>query len=212
MNSIPTQRSLIVDQGYFASEDTSLGDQVKQMEDNATPFASARGLQFAETNVLRHPNIRPLLESLLESSSLGLYRSIGPSPFDHVFISDPGHEVEIIMVMIWGPGSKVTYWAGSHRHWLDPVEAANSLLQVPRARLQASSSTPMETTLERGGFAVLDARTAFQITAGTAITFAFGKEDAAKYWSPMPLPRSLEHHVSSMESPTLRVNVIYIKD
>ncbi|KAI3531990.1 hypothetical protein CABS03_10678 [Colletotrichum abscissum] len=210
--SIPTLRSSIIERGYFVSEDLSLGEHVKQMEDNATPFASASGLQFAETNVLRHPIIRPLLESLLETSSLGLYRSLGPSPFDYVFNSDPGHEVEIIMVMIWSPGSNFTCWAGSHRHWLEPIEAANSLLQVTRARLQSRGSTPVETTFEKGGFAVIDARTAFQITAGTAITFAFGKEDAAKLWRPMQLPRSLEHHVTSMESRTLRINVTYAEE
>ncbi|KAK2005405.1 hypothetical protein LZ32DRAFT_510089, partial [Colletotrichum eremochloae] len=199
----------VIDRGYFVSEDLSLGEQVKQMEDNATPFASAPGLQFAETNVLRHPIIRPLLESLLGTSSLGLYRSLGPSPFEYVFNSDPGHEIEIIMVMIWSPGSKFIYWAGSHHHWLDPVEAANSLLQVTRARLQSSGSVPVETTFEEGGFAVIDARTAFQITAGTAITFAFGKEDAVRMWRPMQLPRSLKHHVTSMESQTLRINVTY---
>lgn len=55
------------------------------------------------------------------------------------------------MVMLWSIGSKVNYWKGSHKHWLDPVEADNDLLRVARARLRQLGLEPTPEDFEEGG-------------------------------------------------------------
>lgn len=62
--------------------------------------------------------------------------------------------MEILIVMLWSQSSHFSFWRGSHRHWLDPVQAANSLLEVPRARLRQLNLQVQEQTLEHGGLSV----------------------------------------------------------
>ncbi|KPM38406.1 hypothetical protein AK830_g8149 [Neonectria ditissima] len=140
--------------GFFTNEDAALGQRIQEMDDEAVPFASQRGLQFCKYNVLDHPRIRPVLDSSFEWSALGLYRSFGPGSEVYTFDSAPESQMEILIVMLWSKESRLFFWRGAHRHWLDPVEAANSLLQVTRARLELLGLEPEEYALKDGGLLV----------------------------------------------------------
>ncbi|KAI1358025.1 hypothetical protein F5Y08DRAFT_333444 [Xylaria arbuscula] len=202
--------SAILEDGFFIVQDPLLGQNIKQMDDAAIHFASIGGLQFCKANILDNPVIRRTLGSFFETSILGLYRSIGPKPpGTYTFTCDPNSSIGVLLVQLWNIGSRVTYWRGSHRHWLDPIKADNSLLRVPAARLHQLSLEPVTVNFEHGGFAILDARTAFEVVKGTATTFAFGKVDIVKTWSPMKLPKSLESVVAGMESTGLGMNAAF---
>ncbi|KAH8157311.1 hypothetical protein CIB48_g10932 [Xylaria polymorpha] len=129
--------SAILENGFFIAQDPLLGQNIKQMDDAAIHFASV---------------IRRTLGSFFESSSLGLYRSIGPKPpGTYTFTCDPNSSIGILLVQLWNIGSRVTYWRGTHRHWLDPIKADNSLLRVPAARLHQLSLEPITVNFEHGG-------------------------------------------------------------
>ncbi|KAL6240426.1 hypothetical protein RBB50_012627 [Rhinocladiella similis] len=207
-------RNAILKDGFFTSQDPLLGANIEKMDEDAVPFASARGLNFCKDNVLDYPRIRPILESFFERSILGLYRSIGATVGDYTFSSDPNSEAEILLVQLWSKESTVTYWAGSHSYWLSPVRAENSLLRVPRARLDQLGLRPTTVGFKHGGFAILDGRTAFEASKGTAITFAFGIEAKARTWRPMRLPKSqdIERVVTQMENKSFGLNVAFIEE
>lgn len=88
---------------------------------------------------------------MLERSALGVYRSFGHAPAIYSFNSDPQATVEILIVMLWSKGSQFQFWPGSHHHWLNPVEATNSLLEIPEARLRHLALEPKEELLDHGG-------------------------------------------------------------
>jgi hypothetical protein len=82
---------------------------------------------------------------------MGLYRSIGAAAGDYTFSSDPNSKAEVLLVQLWSKESRVTYWAGSHNYWLNPVRAENSLLRVPRARLNQLGLTATTVDFKHGG-------------------------------------------------------------
>lgn len=84
-------------------------------------------------------------------SALGLYRSIGPSSQVYTFESAPDFQMQTLIIMVWSQGSSFHFWPGSHRHWLNPVEAANSLLAVARTRLGQLGLKSKQETLDNGG-------------------------------------------------------------
>jgi hypothetical protein len=120
--------------------------------------------------------------------------------------------MQILIIMIWSKASRVRFWPGSHRHWLFPVEAANSLLAVSRLHLRRLGLESKEEVLDNGGFTIHDARVAFQVQAGSAIVFAIGGEAAVEGWEPMELPMRLKYKVSEMENANFMVNVRYTPD
>lgn len=133
--------------------------------------------------------------------------------------------MEILIVMLWSKDSNFSVWPGSHRCWLSPVKAANSLLEVPYARLRQLDLEAQEQTFQKGGLSVAlplwhlnsniydstvhDARVAFQIHRGIALTYAFGTRLAIENWTPMKLPKSLEDTIHEIETATIGINVTY---
>ena len=55
---------------------------------------------------------------------------------------------------------------------------------------------------------VHDARVAFQIHQGIALTFIFGAKETVEQWHPMRMLRSLKEVVSRIENTTVGMNVI----
>lgn len=45
----------ILDDGFFVAHDLSLGERIKQLDDDAVHLASAGGLQFCQENILGNP-------------------------------------------------------------------------------------------------------------------------------------------------------------
>jgi hypothetical protein len=144
-------RDAISIDGYFKCEDAALGRCVQRMDDDGIAFASRRGLQFCKDNVLDHQRIQPILKASFEWSALGLYRSIGPAPDVYTFESAPDFDMQILIIMVWNKESRCHFWPGSHRHWLFPVDAANSLLAVSRHHLRRLGLQSKEEKLAKGG-------------------------------------------------------------
>lgn len=48
-------RNAILKDGFFTSQDPLLGANIEKMDEDAVPFASARGLNFCKDNVLDYP-------------------------------------------------------------------------------------------------------------------------------------------------------------
>jgi len=201
----------IEDRGFFLVKDAVIGQNIQEMENDKTPYASARGLGFFKINVLNNSCIRPVLDAFFKWFGLGLYRSTGAAPNDYTFRkSDPKADGECLIVHLWRKGSRVSFWEGSHRHQLPSVKGDNNLWRVPRIHLTRLGLNPTDITFEKGGFAIVDPRVVITITAGDAITFAFGtKEVTNTAWTPMLLPWSLKQTVTDMESENFGMNVTY---
>lgn len=54
-SSMELIRKAILENGFYFSKDTTVGERVEKMDEDATPFASASGLQFCKVNVLDNP-------------------------------------------------------------------------------------------------------------------------------------------------------------
>ncbi|KAK7403723.1 hypothetical protein QQX98_010495 [Neonectria punicea] len=154
-SSVELIRKAILENGFYFSKDTTVGERVEKMDEDATPFASAGGLQFCKVNVLDNPCIRPVLDSFFEWFGLGLYRSFGARPGDYTFRkSDPESEVDCLLVHLLRKGSMVTFWGGSHGHLLPSIKGENNLLLVPRAFLRSlrrHGVLPTKVLFEHGG-------------------------------------------------------------
>ena len=56
----------------------------------------------------------------------------------------------------------------------------------------------------------MDPRVAVEVTAGFAITFAFGTREVVSTWNPMKLPtRDVEQTVTSMKTKKFGINAVY---
>lgn len=53
--NMPSPQDAIVADGFFKADDAEIGKRVQQMDEDAVPLASQRGLLFYNTNVLKHP-------------------------------------------------------------------------------------------------------------------------------------------------------------
>lgn len=66
----------ISEDGFFIAEDALLGQRIKEMDDDAVPFASERGLLFCKDNVLDHP---VSMRGRLHTGHANLYSVSDPS-------------------------------------------------------------------------------------------------------------------------------------
>ncbi|KAK4132082.1 hypothetical protein BT67DRAFT_444200 [Trichocladium antarcticum] len=185
------------------------------MERKDFPYASEYGLDFCKVNVLDDVRVRAILESFFEWSGLGLYRTFGRAPeHNFLFMNKATTEMQVVVVQLWSSGSRVRFWGGSQLHALNGIAAANGLLEVPSERLEGLGLQPTEVVLERGGLALLDARLAFNIIEGFAITFAFATQEELQTWSKMRIPRQtdrLAQKMAEMGSKHIGVNFAFGK-
>ncbi|RBA12811.1 hypothetical protein FPRO05_14087 [Fusarium proliferatum] len=204
----------LLQDGFVYVQDPVSGHRVDEMERNAIPFASHRGFEFFKVNVLDQPRIRDVLDSSFEWYGLGLYRSFGAVPGDYSFRqSDPGSDIESLLIQFWKEGSKITFWRESHKKHLPTTKGENNLWRVPRIALQNRGLVPVEVTFERGGYSIRDTRVIVAVSEGSAITFEMAtREVMKKWWTPMKLPKSLQKMVQSMEAPNFGMNVTYLED
>ncbi|KAK4107107.1 hypothetical protein N656DRAFT_720756 [Canariomyces notabilis] len=207
-------RKSILEDGFFLVRDPQIGERVKEMEGKGFPYASEYGLDFCKVNVL-DDRVRTILESFFDWSGLGLYRTFGRDP-DHnfLFMNRATTEMQVLVVQLWSNGSRVRFWGRSQLHALNGIAAANGLLEVPSGRLEGLGLQPTEVVLERGGLALLDARLAFNIIEGFAITFAFATQEELRTWSKMRIPKQidrLDQKMAEMESKHIGVNFAFEK-
>lgn len=206
--SLPSPQDAISEDGFFKADDAELGARTQQMDEDAVALGSERGLHFYSTNVLQYPKIRSIIESTFEQPSLGIYRTFGAAPEVFSFDKKPQSNLEILIVMFWTKGSRVSFWPGSHRYDLKPFIASNSLLEVPDARLRQLNLEARQQFLEHGGFTIHDARVAFQIHEGIALTFVFGARETVAQWYPMRVLRSLGDVVRGIDNTTIGINIL----
>ncbi|KAH8763805.1 hypothetical protein F5883DRAFT_422601 [Diaporthe sp. PMI_573] len=205
---LPSPQDAISEDGFFKADDAELGERTQQMDEDAVVLGSERGLHFYSTNVLQYPQIRFIIESTFEQPCLGIYRTFGAAPGVFSFDKKPQSNLEILIVMFWTKGSRVSFWPTSHRHDLEQCTASNSLLEVPNARLHQLNLEARLQFLEHGGFTIHDARVAFQIHEGIALTFIFGAKETVAQWHPMRILRSLEGVVQGIDKTTIGMNVL----
>jgi len=197
--------------GFLFVKDEQAGQRVDEMERNAIPFASERGLEFYKINVLDDTRKRHILDSTFEWFGLGLYRTFGAMPGDYTFRqSDPVSGPESLLVQFWRKGSRVTFWKASHLEQVVTMKGENNLWRAPRVALTRLGLEPVEVTFEHGGFSIRDTRLFVEVLEGSAITFGIASKDVLdKWWAPMKLHKSLEKVVSKMEGPNCGMNVTY---
>lgn len=204
-------RKSVLEDGFFSMDDSVVGEHVLGMQQKDFPFASEYGLEFCKLNVLDDTRIRSILESFFDWSGLGLCLKYNNDP-GHIFSFRRGGAkagLRVLIIQLWSVGSRGVYYGGSHLHSLPAVQAANGLWEVPFAAFKRVGCRETEVKFEHGGLAILDARLAFEIKDGFAITFAFTTEDELKTWAKMMLPRSpeLAGKVAEMESTNTKIGV-----
>ncbi|RDH26961.1 hypothetical protein BDQ94DRAFT_123624 [Aspergillus welwitschiae] len=148
-----------------------------------------------------------------EWCGLGLYLRYRRDP-GHIFCfrkGGPKAGLRVLIVHVWGKGSRATYYGGSHLHSLPTVGAANGLFEIPSAALRSVRCQGTDVEITNGGLVILDARLAFEIKQGSATTLAFTNKDELATWAKMTLPQSRElaRKVSEMESTGISVNFAF---
>jgi len=211
--SVEDVRRSILENGYFLVKDPLIGERVRDMERRGFPYASEYGLDLCKV-VIDDVRVRTTLESFFEWSGLGLFRSFGSAPENFLFMNNLTPEMQVLVVQLWSNKSRVNFWDSSHLHSLNGIAAENGLLEVPSGRLEGLGLRPKEAEFEHGGIALLDARLAFNIIEGFAITFAFATQEELQTWSKMQIPRRtdrLAQKMADMESKHIGVNFAFGK-
>ncbi|KAH7112406.1 hypothetical protein EDB81DRAFT_670861 [Dactylonectria macrodidyma] len=160
--------------GLFYQEDAAIGGIVDALDQQGLTNRTD-SFQFFTGCILGDARIRPLLEPYLSH----------PNPqVCHTASSDPGHifafsivptQGDRVVVHMWCAGSRVEFYENSHNRPLKGVLASNGLLEIPEASLKKNGCKTIGVEMEKGGIAILNERSAFQIRNGFTIAYGLGK-------------------------------------
>ncbi|KAI1157317.1 hypothetical protein F5B18DRAFT_666049 [Nemania serpens] len=197
------------DVGFFCIQDAKTGSQMSAMEQNTSQFSSTSkaGWDFCQDNVLNDARIRTILQSCLPRCRLGYYQRIAEDS-GHVFqLRKGGQNPDILLVHLWGKGSRAVYFPGSHLIPLNSVRAANRLWEVPYAALDKAGIHGTIVEFEEGGLAILDARLALEMPHGSPVTCGFATEEELQRWPKLKVPNVQQRHqMASVSSDMIGVH------
>ncbi|KAJ5046199.1 hypothetical protein NUH16_003024 [Penicillium rubens] len=150
--SLERASDAIRDQGFYSEMDQELRTPMSEMGPKSC--LSAEGLEFCKIHVLRDERARSILKTFFPSCGLARYRKFHSDP-GHIFQFRSGGEKagrHVLVVKLWGSGSEVVFFDGSHREELPGVHASNGLWEVPFAALKSvGCGKGSEILFEHGG-------------------------------------------------------------
>ncbi|KZL67538.1 hypothetical protein CT0861_00342 [Colletotrichum tofieldiae] len=208
--SIETAEDSLHKEGFVDLHDSTVGRHVSEIEQKGFQYLSPHGLDFCQQRVLEDVRIRSILESLFEKCNLGhwlRYKEL-PGHIECFRKGGPEAGMRVVLVQLWARGSQVEYYRGSHLCVLPTTKGERSLHEISPMALDEAGCKPKELKFPDGGLVVLDARLAFEIKIGYAITFIFATDEVVAAWPKISLPNSPEvvRKVVNMESQKIKVN------
>ncbi|KAK0370662.1 hypothetical protein CLIM01_11975 [Colletotrichum limetticola] len=168
-----TSLEFFKEHGLFYTENAAVGGIVDALDQQGLS-SSPDSFQFFSGCIIGDDRIQSILRPYLSHPNPQVCRSFG-SDAGHIFAFSlgPTHGDRVVVHM-WGAGSRVVFYEGSHKKPLKGVLAANGLLEVPLASLRKNGCEPIDVQMEKGGIAILHYRHAFEIITG--FTSAYGLE------------------------------------
>ncbi|PVH69048.1 hypothetical protein DL98DRAFT_506210 [Cadophora sp. DSE1049] len=212
--SLEAANKSLSEEGFFALEDSVVGEGILEMEKRGFEYFSEYGLDFCKQHVLNE-RIIPIVESFFgdESCVLGHWLRYKAHP-GHILCfrrGGPKAGRRTVVVHLLPKESRVRYYGGSHRHELPTTEGKRLLYEVSESALAVVGCQSEEKGFPDGGLVIFDARISFEIKQGYAITFEFATADVVEKWEKMNLPDTpgLAQKVADMESSKIRMNFAF---
>ncbi|AEO57119.1 hypothetical protein MYCTH_2056329 [Thermothelomyces thermophilus ATCC 42464] len=200
----------LLEHGFFALDDSLVGDRIWEMEERGFPYFTEYGLDFCRQFAFDQ-RIRSILENSFEKCSLGHWLRYEEFP-GHVECfrrGGPRAGRRVLVVHLWAKGSQVAYYVGSHLHEMATSRSRRSLYEIPLSELDRVGSKPKHKDFPDGGIVILDARLGFEIKEGYAITFLYATDEVIANWAKIVLPysKALVEKVSDMEKESTRIGL-----
>ncbi|CRK12488.1 hypothetical protein BN1723_016554 [Verticillium longisporum] len=196
----------ILQQGFFHEPDKSVGSRVDKILTKGYYFKNVEGLEFCRASVFED-------KFLFDQSSLGLFKTYGPSKHHYCILNRTKAEAEVLIVLLWASGSKAVFFGGSHLYLLNAVGAPNGLLSIPPENLERPGITRREEDIPDGGYTILDGRTGFGVLGGRIVALAFVTPDELQHWAKMTLPKIPELVAKAQEirSEAIKANFEFVE-
>ncbi|KAH6614578.1 hypothetical protein B0J18DRAFT_439681 [Chaetomium sp. MPI-SDFR-AT-0129] len=208
------EREALTRDGFYHKQDSEVGSRISEMERDGSQFSSklGPGWEFLKRNVLQNATVRAALEPY-KYSRLGYYQRIAQDA-GHIFQLMKGEEHPVVLLVhLWGKGSRARYFPGSHLIALNSVRAANRLWEVPLAALDRAGIVGQEQDFKEGGLAILNARLALEMPYGDPVTCGFvvgddliAVEKELEKWPKMILPKNAGETVAELQSERMGVH------
>lgn len=99
-------------------------------------------------------NVRTVIESSIDQPHWGLakiYKSeVLPSDKSYFFVDGPN--IQVILVLLWSPGSRILLFEGSHDIELDDKEMSEfGIRTLPREHMKREGITEVLVEMKQGG-------------------------------------------------------------
>ncbi|KAJ2984029.1 hypothetical protein NQ176_g253 [Zarea fungicola] len=139
--------------GIYHVKNGDIGTAILGMEETGSQFSiSEGGLTFYKRNVFANDIIRAILAKTLKQSYLGFYTKLKEDPGHIILLRKGGQSPDILCVLLWNKGSRVTYYPGSHLKPLDSYRGANRIWEVTSASLDNAGCQPQYIDFDDGGW------------------------------------------------------------
>jgi len=119
------------------------------------------------------------------------------------------------MVQFWMPGSRVTYYEGSHLQFFDAEEDPDNwgVLKTPCPNMKRKGIVTRVEDMPNGGYAIIDSRLGWTCQDGGFMNIGLGKDEEVAKWGKMKLPDTepLRAKVDELENCGFRTNFTFTK-
>lgn len=196
------------DDGFVILQDTTIGEQIGELERRGFPFTSDYGLDFLAKHILGNAKIQTTVETVLGKCALAHWLRYMAYPGHIVCFRAGGPQAgrRALLVHLWSRGSQAVYYSGSHHHHLPTEKGGRLLWEIQAPALADVGCSPALVEFPDGGVVLLDARVGYEIKSGYTITLEFATEDIIKNWPKMRVSAELAKKIESMQSEAIRVN------
>ncbi|CAI6043491.1 unnamed protein product [Clonostachys chloroleuca] len=193
------------------------GNRFAQFYNNGYPIRTPEGLEFVYKNTMGDEQIGSVIISIIEKPRWGYSRffstrlSADYAWFFAIRDKKKKHEaIHTLIVQFWMPGSRVTFYEGSHLQYFDAEQDKDNfgVLNTPRAEMNRKGIVSNYVDMPNGGY-----RLGWTYEGGEGfMNLGIAEDEEVRIWRPMEVPdtQAIRAKVAELEGLGFRTKISYV--